>query len=660
MRGALQTLEGVGQVVEMLFATSSLGISFHDRDLNVVYVNETLAALTGREPSAYVGRRLRDMLPKMGETVEGFVGQVLATGRPIIGMAFANRNRRWVTSYYPVRTPGGEVLGVGVVAYDDTDRRDAERRLHESEERYRTLVELSPDGIGIMEDERITYLNPAGAKIFGAADASAIVGCSVWDLIQGGFAEGHHGGLADIIAANQGRAYDASMRRLDGSDITLSVRSVQVERGGRSATQSIFRDVSQLRVEQRERGELFATLSLERSLFSTILRELPVGVVVIDDDGTVVLRNEAAERIWAGRWDPGVLPVEEWAALRGVAGSLRTRDLRLLQALRDGIATTDIATDLRCGDGELRSLRGTVAPIHMADGSTRGAVATFWDVTALTRAQTELRRAHDELETRVAERTARLAEANERLRYEAGERDSAERQLRMAERLASIGTLAAGVAHEINNPLAAIMATAELARAMCNEDARHEEVDAALARIVDEAHRAGEIVKGLLRFGRGELNERWPVDSSEIVRGLIGSSRLQTALGRATVRTRLTRTPTRVVMNPTELEQVVLNLVQNAVQADAKVVTVQTAVVDGHVRIVVRDDGRGIENDDLERIFDPFFTSHPHDGGTGLGLSVVHGIVTRCGGRIEVQSRPGRGTTFTVKLPSAMQWAQVS
>jgi C4-dicarboxylate-specific signal transduction histidine kinase len=308
----------------------------------------------------------------------------------------------------------------------------------------------------------------------------------------------------------------------------------------------------------------------------------------------------------------------------------------------------------------VRSLRGTVAPIHVADGTTRGAVATFWDVTALTRAQTELRRAHDELETRVAERTARLEEANDSLRHEAAERDAAERQLRMAERLASIGTLAAGVAHEINNPLAAIVASAELARAMCADDARHEEVDAALVRIVEEAHRAAEIVKGLLRFGRGELSERWPVDSSEVVRGLIGSSRLQTALGRATMRTRLTRTPTRVVMNPTELEQIVLNLIQNAVRADAKTVIVQTAVVDGHVRIVVRDDGHGIEHGDLERIFDPFFTSHPLDGGTGLGLSVVHGIVTRCGGRIEVRSRPGRGTTFTVKLPSALQWAQVS
>jgi PAS domain S-box-containing protein len=655
MRGAPQTLEDVGQVVDMLFATSSLGISFHDRDLRVVYVNRTLAALGGLEPRAYLDRRLSESLPAVAARVESYVSHVLTTGSALIGMTFANRGRRWMTSYYPVRRPDGEVLGVGVVAFDDTTRHEAERRLHESEERYRALVELSPDGIGIMEDERLTYVNPAGAAIFGASDASEVIGRSVWDFMGRGLAADRRGSLAEIIAANAGRAYDAPMRRLDGTEVTLSVRSVQVDRTGARMIQSVFRDVSQQRLEQRERADLFATLAMERSLFSTVLRELPVGVVVIGADGEVVLRNEAAERIWAGSWDPGSVPVDEWARVRAEAGTLRTGELRLLQALRDGVATPDMEADFLCGDGQTRNLRGTVAPIPLTDGTTRGAVATFWDVTPLVRAQTELRRAHDELETRVAERTASLAEVNERLQHEAAEREAAERQLRMAERLTSIGTLAAGVAHEINNPLAAILATAELARAVIADGERHGEVDAALGRIVDEAHRAGEIVRSLLRFGRGEHAERWPIDVSDVVRRLAASPRVRSVLASCRLRTRLARTVPRVLMNPTELEQVVFNLVQNAVQAGASEVGIQTAAAEGAVRVIVRDDGHGIEAADLERIFDPFFTTHALDGGTGLGLSIVHGIVTRYNGRIAVQSRAGRGTSFTVELPSPMR-----
>jgi signal transduction histidine kinase len=108
-------------------------------------------------------------------------------------------------------------------------------------------------------------------------------------------------------------------------------------------------------------------------------------------------------------------------------------------------------------------------------------------------------------------------------------------------------------------------------------------------------------------------------------------------------------------MSPMELEQVVFNLLQNAVQAGAREVAIQTAAANASVRLVVRDDGHGIDAQDLERIYDPFFTTHANAGGTGLGLSIVHGIVTRHHGSIEVQSRAGRGTTFTVELPSAMR-----
>jgi signal transduction histidine kinase len=227
----------------------------------------------------------------------------------------------------------------------------------------------------------------------------------------------------------------------------------------------------------------------------------------------------------------------------------------------------------------------------------------------------------------------------------------------MTERLAAIGSLAAGIAHEVNNPLAAIMATAELARAINADGGRADELDAALARIVEEAHRGGAIVKSLLRFGRQDQGERWPVDVNGLVRRLVDSPRVRSVLDACRLTTRFTRVAVRVVIDPTELEQVVMNLVQNAVQAGARGIGLRTAVRQGYARIVVRDDGHGIDRHDLERIFDPFFTTRRGDGGTGLGLSIVHGIVTRYGGRIDVQSRVGRGTRFTIDLPAGIRAA---
>jgi signal transduction histidine kinase len=230
----------------------------------------------------------------------------------------------------------------------------------------------------------------------------------------------------------------------------------------------------------------------------------------------------------------------------------------------------------------------------------------------------------------------------------------------MAERLAAFGTLAAGVAREINNPLAAIVATAELARAMNGDDGRRHEVDAALARIVEEAHRGGMVVKSLLHLGPRDGVGRWPVDVNTLVRRLAESARLRSVLRACRLRTRLARQPLYVEIAPTELEQVVLNLVQNAVQAGAREIVLRTAPYDGSMRIALRDDGRGIAPDDIERIFDPFFTTRAAAGGTGLGLSVVHGIVTRHEGRVRVQSRVGRGTSFTVELPVGARPAPTS
>jgi two-component system cell cycle sensor histidine kinase/response regulator CckA len=233
--------------------------------------------------------------------------------------------------------------------------------------------------------------------------------------------------------------------------------------------------------------------------------------------------------------------------------------------------------------------------------------------------------------------------------------------LRRSERMASLGTLLAGVAHEINNPLAAVSGFAQLLlRGNLSKEDRQ-----AADTIAHEAARAGKIVRDLLTFARqGERQRREPVRINEVVRHIVLAQRY--AMETRGIRWSLVLEPgdPLVLGDRAQLEQVVLNLVVNARQAiedmcDAAPsveepppmqVVVETRARGSEVLLVVGDSGPGIADADRSRIFDPFFTTKAEGRGTGLGLSVVHGIVTEHGGTIEVDSEPGRGSTFTVSL----------
>ena len=233
--------------------------------------------------------------------------------------------------------------------------------------------------------------------------------------------------------------------------------------------------------------------------------------------------------------------------------------------------------------------------------------------------------------------------------------------LRRSERMASLGTLLAGVAHEINNPLAAVSGFAQLMmRSNLTPDDHH-----AVETIAHEAARAGKIVRDLLTFARqGERERREPVRINEVVRHIVLAQRY--AMETRGIRWSLVLEPADplVLGDRAQLEQVVLNLVVNARQAiedmcdaapsDDAIPTTEVAVethAEGNeVTLAVRDTGPGITDLDRARIFDPFFTTKAEGRGTGLGLSVVHGIVTEHGGTIEVDSAPGTGSIFTVRL----------
>jgi signal transduction histidine kinase len=229
----------------------------------------------------------------------------------------------------------------------------------------------------------------------------------------------------------------------------------------------------------------------------------------------------------------------------------------------------------------------------------------------------------------------------------------------VADRLASLGELAASIAHEINNPLAVISEAAGWLRSRVERGtlSSHEltsEVERALTKIESAVQRAARISHNFLRFARAPDAYVREVDLGEMaseVRDLMlrsaAASRIEIELDRPAEHPVLTRT------DPFQLRQILLNLVTNAVQAigsDGQVVIRVEQQPEAAI-VEVIDDGPGIPDDHIERIFEPFFTTKEEGQGTGLGLAVSRGIVEKLGGRIEVESRPGSGCTFTVVLP---------
>jgi len=252
------------------------------------------------------------------------------------------------------------------------------------------------------------------------------------------------------------------------------------------------------------------------------------------------------------------------------------------------------------------------------------------------------RRFQSELKALVDERTRALADTH--------------LELRRAERLASIGTLAAGVAHEINNPIGGILISAQYALASADDPERDAIWRRALEESEAQALRCAQIVKALLRFSAGSTAAKTPQDLNAIVRAALGAMRGGLARDELErIETDLAGDPLEVLADPLGVEQVVVNLVRNALDASAGsagVVRVATDRGEGGARLRIEDQGPGIRDLDLPRIFDPFFSTREHAGGTGLGLSIVHGIVQDHGGTIDVESERGRGTRFCVHFPT--------
>lgn len=260
-----------------------------------------------------------------------------------------------------------------------------------------------------------------------------------------------------------------------------------------------------------------------------------------------------------------------------------------------------------------------------------------------------------ELDERVATRTRELTQAMESLRKEYDVREKLAEQLRHAQRLEIVGSLAGSVAHDFNNQLTVIQAGAEIASSMSDD----EELLANLEDVKYAADRAAAITQQLLFFSRKQVEEPRVVNLSEAVFGL-QRTLIRLIHQAVTLEFILPEEPVSVLIDPVQLEQIIVNLVVNARDASPQghvIVSVQERRDEsGRVALLqVEDNGAGMSADTMAQIFEPFFTTKSAGKGTGLGLATVQRIVRRHAGEVSVESEVGVGTTFTIVLPIAVQ-----
>ena len=349
---------------------------------------------------------------------------------------------------------------------------------------------------------------------------------------------------------------------------------------------------------------LAATATAEREL-RLVMEAVPDAIMLLDPEGRILSQNEPAREFTSAAGHAQVSTVFDLLEPSG-APVMREQ----LQAAFSGTVRSFEAPFTRNRTRAVASIR--CAPVR--DGSQ------ITKVLALVRDITDNRRA--------------------------------ETQVRQAEKLMAMGQMVSGVAHEINNPAAIISG---FAQTLLLEDLKPDQQEM-MRMIHDEASRIGRITGNLLAFARAGSKERSLVDVNDVVRRTLALRQYHFATLNITVALELDPANPQVWGHSGDLQQLLLNLLINAehaiaAESERRSITMRTRSERDDVRLECEDTGHGIPADIKHRVFDPFFTTKPEGVGTGLGLSICYGIVRDHGGRISVESEPGKGATFVVVLP---------
>lgn len=673
--------------------SSHIPFAVLDQHFQICQVSKCLAALAGESAASLLARPITALFrtAQTAETFTEILCNTLTKGQEWQGTAeLKNQNgclRKLQVTILPSQAASGERNAV-LIAAEMTLAIETEQYLSHSEAKFRALAETIGTSLIVHRDGQILYANPAALRLTGytGSELTAIMFDSVVHPDCRDAAK--RIASAQLAAEDASKWFETIIETKHGDSCWVEINLGKIDFDGQPAVLASFIDIT-----LRKRAE--AAHRRAEAVQAQIVANDPVPTFVINAKHVITHWNQACEIITGVPAHQIIGTNKQWLPFYGTERPVMA-DLILDAAIDtqaeqfyhgkyhrsanipDAYEAEDFFPNMRNGG---RWLYFTAAPLRDLQGKIIGAIETLQDVTDRHLAEQALQQAHKELEKLVDTRTEQLS--------------TVQAQLVQSDKLASIGQLAAGVAHEINNPIGYVHSNISslekyiidiflllqsfenVTKTLPDSDPEvsklfrqikvldlnflREDIPILIAESKEGISRVRKIIQDLKDFSRVDSSPEW--HWSNIHTGIDSTLNIVASeiKYKAEVIKEYGDLPD-IECLPSELNQVFMNLLVNAAHAMNKSmghITIRTTREgQDSVRIEISDDGCGIPPASLKRIFDPFYTTKPIGKGTGLGLSLSYGIIQKHGGRIEVDSSEGNGSTFRIVLPISQSQAQ--